>query len=246
LSKLNDQQDKLEKDVEGLKSEIETLKVNISEAKVLIKEADTKLETAIEAKLVEGLEDKLTDTVTSKMETQAKSIREDIAEKLEIEKRRNNLVFHGVEESVKDNASNDSVNDSDAQKIETILKSGLNLDSSRHVSLVTRIGRYSTDKVRPIRVVTNSIESKSEILKRAKNLKDCNGYEKVYISPDLTRKQQIVDKDLRVHMKQFRDEGHNNVRIKGGKVIKNERGGQETLLYQPPSKAVVGKPGEEN
>ena len=58
------------------------------------------------------------------------------------------------------------------------------------------------------------------ILKRAKDLKECDSFKKVFITPDLTRKQQETDKVLREQVKKFRSEGHQNVSIRAGKVIK--------------------------
>ena len=62
----------------------------------------------------------------------------------------------------------------------------------------------ATDKVRPTRTNVKTLEGKSEILRRATNLKD-GSYKRMYISTDLTRRQQEVDKDLRQKLKCFRD-----------------------------------------
>jgi len=40
-----------------------------------------------------------------------------------------------------------------------------------------------------------------------KFLKDCEDFKRVYIAPDLTRKQQECDKDLREHVKSFERKG---------------------------------------
>ena len=52
-----------------------------------------------------------------------------------------------------------------------------------------RIGRPGEDKVRPIRIKLKLNESRGEILKRAKNLKDTVTFKNVYITPDVSRKQ---------------------------------------------------------
>jgi len=54
-----------------------------------------KLETVIEAKLVEGLKKRMESSVNEKV----RNMKEDVAEQLEIEKRRNNFIFHGVKET---------------------------------------------------------------------------------------------------------------------------------------------------
>jgi hypothetical protein len=82
-------------------------------------------------------------------------------------------------------------------------------------------------------VKVKSVEAKNEVLKRARDLKNIEEYKHIFIAPDLTRKQQTVDKDLRDKVKQFRTEGESNVRIKHGKVIKNEPGKEVVVLYQP-------------
>jgi hypothetical protein len=198
----------------------------------MAKATDTKLETIVESCLVEGIEK----SVESKFNDQAKVVKEDVAEALEIEKRRSNLVFHGLKETV---VSLDQIGDTvldkspDQEMVEEVLKAGLRLDASRHLEEVQRIGRYVEGKTRPLRVRVKTIEAKNEILKRARDLRDTEQYKQVYIAPDLTRKQQTVDKDLRDKLKQFRAEGHENVKIKQGKVVKNESGKGVVVLYQP-------------
>jgi len=65
-------------------------------------------------------------------------------------------------------------------------------------------------------------------------LKDCNDFKKVYIAPDLTRKQQQLDKDLRLNVKKFREEedDDDDVRIKRGKVVKTGSVNEVVVLYQ--------------
>ena len=78
-----------------------------------------------------------------------------VAEELEIEKRKNNLIFFGIKE-------NGTMSDKDT--VDEILREGLKFDSLRHVEKVSRVGRFSSDKIRPIRVKLVGIESKNEIL----------------------------------------------------------------------------------
>jgi len=67
--------------------------------------------------------------------------------------------------------------------------------------------------IRPLLVRIKTNEAPNEIQKRARDLKDCEDFKRVYIAPDLTKKQQECDKDLREHVKKFREEGHQNVKI---------------------------------
>ena len=97
---------------------------------------------------------------------------------------------------------------------------------------------FRQKKIRPIRVKISRVDSKKEILQRAKSLRS-GMFDKVFIAPDLTQKQQVVDKDLREHVKTFQDEFKDQteqevkIRIKSGKVIKNESGKQDVVLYDP-------------
>jgi len=206
-----------------------SLKEELKLVKDKMMETDTKVETAIEAKLMEGLE--------NRVDGKVKIMKEDVEESLEIERRKGNLIFHGVKERGK---PEDDGNEHDRAMIEDILKVGLKLDPSRHVEEIFRIGRYdetkvNDGKVRPIRIKIKTIEGRVEMLRRAKDLKG-NGFSNVYIAPDLTRKQQLVDRDLREKLKDFRDKASESekkmYRIKSGKIIKNEQGKQEITVYQ--------------
>ena len=61
-----------------------------------------------------------------------------VAEELEIEKRKNNLIFFGIKE-------NGTMSDKDT--VDEILREGLKFDSSGHVEEVSRVGRFSSDKI---------------------------------------------------------------------------------------------------
>ena len=115
-------------------------------------------------------------------------VKEDVEEVLEIERRRMNLVFHGVPET-------DAEHDID--QVAEILSTGLHMDFDRHISSMYRIGKIDENKPRPLRIVVNSLDGKKEILSRAKELRNVENFKRMFISPDLTRRQQKVDKELR-------------------------------------------------
>ncbi|MGE5821222.1 MAG: hypothetical protein ACM31M_01390, partial [Nitrososphaerota archaeon] len=82
-----------------------------------------------------------------------------------------------------------------------------------------------------LRIVVKSLDGKKEILSRAKDLKEVEKYKRMFISPDLTRKQQRVDKELRTELKKFREQGEDTARIRYGKIVKNVNG-KEIVIYQ--------------
>ena len=105
------------------------------------------------------------------------------------------------------------------------------MDFDRHVSSMYRIGKVEENKPRRLRIVVKSLDGKKEILSRAKDLKNVEKFKRMFISPDLTRKQQKVDKELRTELKKFREQGESTAKIKYGKIVKNVSG-RDIVLYQ--------------
>ena len=229
LKEINSEEEhlpKLDQDLVNLREDLEVVSDKIEET-------DTKVETAIEAKLIEGLE--------SRVEGKVKILIGDVEESHEIDRRKGNLILHGVKEFHREKPEDDG-REHDRQMTEEILRVGLQLDPSRHIEEVFRIGRYDEakikdGKIRPIRIKIKTVEGRSEMLKRAKDLKT-NGFSKVFIAPDLTRRQQLMDKELREKLKEIKTEANDAeksmFKIKAGKIVKNMTGKQEIIVYQPP------------
>lgn len=174
-------------------------------------------------KVVSQLQKELGEMKT-KLDHNVKHVKDDVEETLEIERRKLNIVIHGVP---------DIDAEKDLESVEEIMGEGLHMDFDRHIDKMMRIGRLTEGRPRPLRILLKSIDSKKEILSRAKSLKDSEKFKRMFISPDLTRKQQAYDKELRTQLKKFRDDGETDVRIKFGKIVKNNRGGREEILFQP-------------
>ena len=77
------------------------------------------------------------------------------------------------------------------------------------------------------------IDGRKEILVTAKSLKENEKFRRMFISPDLTRKQQAFDKELGTNLLRIREEGETEAKIKNGKILKNVRGRREDILFQP-------------
>ena len=56
-------------------------------------------------------------------------------------------------------------------------------------------------------------------------------FKKVFITPNLTSKQQEVDKKLRDKLKELRTSGSDEYRIKRGKIVKKNLQGVEEVVY---------------
>ena len=140
---------------------VKSMSEDMNEIKTSLAQEATKLETAIEAKLVDSIEKEevfrcvreLREEVVGISKEANKAVEKKVilvAEELEIEKRTNNLIFFGIKE-------NGTMSDKDT--VDEILREGLKFDSSQHVEEVSRVGRFSSDKIRPIRVKLVGIES---------------------------------------------------------------------------------------
>ena len=85
-------------------------------------------------------------------------------------------------------------------------------------------------KPRPLRINIRIPAERRKLLYQTKRLRDMKEYEKVYISPDLTRLQQEEDKHLRDKVKEFKQQGLSNVKIVRGQVV-SETDGRKEILF---------------
>ena len=92
------------------------------------------------------------------IDRKVKGVKEDLVEKMEVDKRKLNLILRGVKESVAnpdDSVDNDlTLDQKDMLTAKEILKLGLNMDGDRHIEGIQRIDRAKADKIRPDRSVS--------------------------------------------------------------------------------------------
>jgi hypothetical protein len=151
-----------------------------------------------------------------------KDIRMGVVEEMEREKRRNNLVLMGVPEEGENGERREIVNN---------VISGLMPGVQVNFELVGRIGKKGVG-TRPVRIKVDDQNHRRKLLAGAKDLKDKEGLDKIYIVPDLTRVQQMEDKKLREEVRRLRAAGERGVKIeKGAVVIRNS--GQVVTASEP-------------
>lgn len=133
---------------------------------------------------------------------------EQITEEQEQERRRTNLIIHGADESSK----------MDAKKLKQIdedyvsqLLNNINLDTKP--KYVSRIGRTSPGKKRPIKVVLNSAHQVAVVQKNLKLLKDKEKYQGISITEDYTEMERRMIKSWveKVEMKNKEEKHGSNV-----------------------------------
>ncbi len=170
-----------------------------------------------------------------KEKKQMKELKEDLLEDMEVDKRKLNLIVKGVPENKSEDGDYEFV-----EEMFTNLIGGQK--ASKVIEDMERMGRYTKDKKRNIRVMISNSEAKRLILTKAKELKNKTGYEKVYVTPDLTRKQQEDDQKSWARLKELREQGRTDVWIQKGKVVKKgEKGKDMEVIYDPRSQGIPGQ-----
>jgi len=186
--------------IEEIKEEISVMKKSYSD---MVKGTDVGLGTSI-----------------SLTNAPSRTIKVEVSEVMEREKRKNNLVIFGIEET------NDEMATKDRLKV---IVNALELEESK-IKYVGRVGRYvEGSRARIVRVECNDSETKRKFLKGANKLKTMEGFNNIYISLDLTKIQQAQDKLLREKLKEHRLV-HKEAKINNGEVVIFENGSRKTLF----------------
>lgn len=225
---VHSRQDKIEEEVEKVKESVQEVRKELVELTQRVNEGNSKLGYA-EAVKTHQFEEKL--IIEKKVSEEVKMVME---EKVEIDRRKGNIIIWNVKESDVDDEREVGVSP-DTEMAKEILRDGLRMDAERHIDEVGRIGRYQAGKMRPLRIKVKSEESKFEIFKRAKNLKENESFKKVYITHDLTRKQQAEDKVLRTKLVAIRVDNPSAI-IRNGKIVKKKTDGSFEVVEEKQSK----------
>ena len=82
-----------------------------------------------------------------------------------------------------------------------------------------RLGKLVENKSRPLLISLSDIATKNSILKKANKLRKNTQYKDVFITPDLTKKEREVAKELRDELKRRKSLGEANLVIRRGKIV---------------------------
>ena len=149
-------------------------------------------------------------------------LKEEEVEREEQEKRRNSVIVFGLNESCATEAEVRVADD--VEKFQDIMHE-LEVRHESGITKVVRLGKKAEsadEKPRPLKVSFSSEESKLDVLKKAKNLRDKKegGLDKVFIYPDLTPKQREARKKLVAELKSRQSNGESGLIIVGSKIVK--------------------------
>ena len=150
-------------------------------------------------------------------------LQQDKAEEMEIEQRKKNVIVHGVPESQV--ASPDQRVDEDVTVLAAMFHE-VGVDDVQ-VKSVVRLGKRSEDPTqnpRPMKVVLDTVEGKTMLLRNAKNLRQSQegGWTKVFIHQDLTPRQREARKPLVAELKQRKANGEKDLIIFNGKIVQRK------------------------
>ena len=226
--KLNERMERYEAEMVGVKSEIvdagkggKTGRGFSGTVKQGLTEKELNADIGGRVEQTSGAEDEVWQEVERRRE---RELHAQVVETMEREKRKNNLIIMGLSEEMSDTDTKQFV----AEMLSTVLET-----EEVEMTVHGRLGRKESDKRRPVRVEISDAAARRTILKKATNLKKEPKYEKIYVSPDLTRKQQEIDKALRDKVKVLRSQGIEGVKINKGCVVKEANGGTREILYNP-------------
>ena len=162
---------------------------------------DLLLKSFSHLKLVQDNQEEILDR---KIEEKVKEV---LQEQKEVERRKLNLLLFKAPEAAED-ASKEEEKNHDLLVMNDILTE---MKIETPVSNVTRHGKRSKDKARPLQITVPSIEVKNKILKNAKLLKQSTdeNIKKVFISPDRTPRQRKELKTMLAEVIKRRADGEN-------------------------------------
>src|SRR5437867_10658700 len=168
--------EKVEEQFDEIKTEIKNIRKSYSD-------------TVVSGNAVTG------ELVRSNTTAQNRDIKVEVSELMERDKRKNNLVIFGIEETNDEFVTKDKVN-------EIVRAVGLEENKIKYFG---RVGRMVPGaKPRIVRVVCQDSETKRKFLKESNRLKSIEGFANKYEALDLTKVQEIQDKNLREKLKEFR------------------------------------------
>jgi hypothetical protein len=146
-------------------------------------------------------------------------LKEDKDEMDEINKRKTNIIIHGLKES--SDADGKIKNLFDEEMITDLLHE-IECDTVS-VKEIVRLGKFAgdKDKPRPVKLVVSSEHHKEKVLSSTKNLKGRRdkGFDVVFLHQDLTVKQRKKRQALIQQLKARKANGETNLMIVGDKIV---------------------------
>ena len=179
---------------------------------------------------INRLEDKIETKMNDKIRTSERGmmlkLNDEMDERFERLKRKNNVILYGLPESKKENVNDRLIEDIEKTRV-LLEKIEVDIEKFKLFRLGNKI---NPGKIRPVKLEMAKEEDKYSILKGAgkiRNIED-EEFKKIIISSDLTLKQRELDRILRDELKVRRQAGETNIKIKNGRIVNVDVQGQGT------------------
>lgn len=162
-------------------------------------------------------------------------VKDHFQEEFEIEKRKLNVIIHGLPEPAleTDDADGDvrsttaqERKEADVSKLVSIGNGNHDINvSANDIDGAFRLGARSEGKTRPMCLKLRNIEARTTLLTKAHLLKNSTTawHRKVFINPDLTPAQRQKDRAAREELNRRKKSGEQNLIIRNFKVVKDRR-----------------------
>jgi len=139
-------------------------------------------------------------------------------EEKERSKRRLNLIVHNLKEPTSEDGA--TRKKEDIKQINNLLQN--HMEVSPTVTNAIRLGKHR-ERPRLLRVTVSSESEKATVLRNTFKLRRGQETKNIFISPDMTPREQELNKKLRLDVKELNKDG-NRYQIKNGKIV--QRRGQ--------------------
>ena len=167
------------------------------------------------------------DDRTQDLSSSVKSLVDEcMEEERERDRRKNNIILHGIAETTSDDAQERS--DGDLAQVSAILDF---LNVTYEVRKVQRLGkRDENSKSRPLLIQLPNSTCSDELCRRANKLRQApDSMKGVFIQPDRTQKQRAKRAELVKELKKRQDDGDSTWTIQNDKLVKKR-------TFQPKDK----------
>ena len=132
------------------------------------------------------------------------------------EKRKLNVVVHNLPEQDGDTLAERM--EKDQLLFKEVIKEGMNL-IVRPIKAF-RVGRKIEDRPRLLIVTLDNAGTKADILKLATQLRHLTKWKRIYVTPDLSKKEREDNKRLREELSARRQAGEEDLVIRRGRIVK--------------------------
>ena len=189
--------------------------------KEMMKEVTTKLDTVSQHKAS-------VDAVSGQNKNEVAGLLDSFLDK---EQRKMNLVIHNMDESSGADARERARKDAD--KFKTMVREGLKLVVN--TTKCFRVGKKKDDKPRLLIITLEDLDTKHEILRNARDLRNSAEYDNIYITPDMTKLEREQGKKTRDELAQRRNAGEKDLVIFRGKIIKRTYPRKPSMTGKAPT-----------